>query len=274
MIMRLKYLIYFLFFPAIFCTGCGNDNLTDPGSTSTETYQKIITAQNGNILFEVWTVENDTLMTGYNKVGFKVFENNIPKTTGFVKFEAKMFHFTSTDFHGTPAEPLYNYNSSLEMFTGYIIMLMPSDSTSRWYGFYNYNDELYVDSTRFDVGWDNKTKFKIFADLGTDLRYLITMTSPQNPVKGFNDFTCLLHESFDFVYFTQVNSAQMHLRVRLDSLNHTSTGNENPVYTGSGLYKGKVNFDYSGGWKVYDSIYYNNRLITQDGTPYIYFEVQ
>ncbi|MEO8514083.1 MAG: hypothetical protein ABI543_11015 [Ignavibacteria bacterium] len=233
----------------------------------------MISAESGNIRFEVWTTANDTLMTGYNKVGFKVYEGGNEKTGGFIKFYAKMFHFSSNEFHATPVEPLYSYDNSLGMFTGYIIMLMPSDTTSRWYGYYNYNNELFVDSARFDVGWDQKTKFKIFTDLGAELSYLITMVSPQLPVTGNNEFSCLLHESHDFVNFTQVNSAEMYLTTRLDSLNHNSEGNINPVYLGNGIYKGNVNFDNSGGWKVYDSIYYNNRNITQDGTPYIYFNV-
>jgi hypothetical protein len=100
------------------------------------------------------------------------------------------------------------------------------------------------------------------------------MISPETPVTGNNEFKCLLHESPNFVDFTQVNSANMFLRPWLDSLNHTSDGNVNPVYIGNGIYKGNVNFDYTGGWKVYDSIYYNNRCITQNGTPYIYFDVR
>lgn len=269
--MRNIFLITIL--SVFFFNGCSEENNINFPIPPLESYQKIITAENGNFKFEVWTTSNDTLMTGYNKVGFKVFENNIAKTSGFVKFYTKMFHFNSTDFHATPVEPQYNYNPELEMFTGYIIMLMPSDSTSRWYAYYNYNNEFSVDSVQFDVGWDYKTKFKIFTDLGAQLSYLITMLSPVDPIKGINDFKCLLHESPDFIDFTQVNTASMNLRARLDSLNHTSSGNINPVYLGGGIYTGKVNFDYSGGWKVYDSIYYNNRLITQDGTPYIYFQV-
>lgn len=266
-------LIILLLIPVIINTGCGNENDMITPPPPGETYYKIITAENGNFKFEVWTTNNDTLMTGYNKVGFRVFENGAAKTSGYVKFYAKMFHFTSTDFHATPVEPQYNYNSELGMFTGYIIMLMPSDTTSRWYAYYNYNNEFSVDSAQFDVGWDYKTKFKIFTDLGAELSYLITVVSPVDPIRGLNDFNCLLHESPDFVDFTQVNTAAMYLRPRLDSLNHTSSGNMNPVYSGNGIYWGKVNFDYSGGWKLYDSIYYNNRLITQNGTPYIYFQV-
>lgn len=255
-----------------FVSGCGEDNVS-PLNNQQDEYVKVASAESGNVKFEIWTTGNDTLMTGYNKVGFKVYENGQPKTSGSVKFYAKMFHFSSTDFHATPVEPEYLYDNSLGMFTGYIIMLMPSDTSSRWYGFYSYNDILRVDSSRFDVGWDNLTKFKIFTDLNTNLSYLITMTSPVLPVRGYNDFICLLHESPDFLSFTQVNTASMFLRVRLDSLNYTSSDNINPVYTGGGFYKGRVNFDYSGGWKVYDSIYYNNTNITNFGTPYIYYNV-
>jgi hypothetical protein len=257
---------------SIFISACG-DTAVSPVIPSSEPYQKVITAQKDNKIFEIWTTGNDTLMTGYNKVGFRVFENGTAKNSGFVKFYAKMFHFSSTEFHATPVEPVYNYDNDLQMFTGYIIMLMPSDTSSRWYGFYNYNDELNIDSARFDVGWNTLTKFKIFTDLNHQLSYLLTMTAPQLPVRGINDFTCLLHESPDFLGFTQVNSANMFLKVKLDSLNHFSDGNVNPVYIGNGIYSGKVNFDYAGGWKVYDSIYYDNKCITSNGTPYIYYNV-
>ena len=252
---------------------CSDDNPVINSNTA-EVYQKIISVESGSTKFEMWTENNDTLMTGYNKVGFKVFDNGTEKTSGFVKFYAKMFHFTSTEFHATPVEPIYYYNQSQGMFTGYIIMLMPSDTTSRWYGYYNYNDDLFIDSIRFDVGWEQKTKFKIFTDIGNELSYLITMKSPRDAVTGYNEFSCLLHESHDFVNFTQVNTAVMYLRVSLDSLNHQSTDNTNPMYQGNGIYKGRVNFDMPGGWQVYDSIYYNNRCITRDGTPTIYFDVK
>ncbi len=269
----MKFLVRSVLFSAFMLMSCGDSSIpiliNEPG----ETYQKIISAESGNVMFEVWTTGNDTLMTGYNRIGFKVFENNTEKTSGIVKFYAKMFHFNSTDFHATPVEPQYNFDPALGMFAGYIIMLMPSDTSSRWYGFYNYNDEFSIDSANFDVGWDTKTKFKIFTDIGAQLSYLITITSPVDAVRGLNDFSCLLHESPDFVSFTQVNTAYMFLTAKLDSLNHYSDGNVNPVYLGEGIYKGKVNFDISGGWKVYDSIYYNNRCITQNGTPYIYFDV-
>lgn len=267
---RYSFIILILLF---IYAGCSDKTAIVGPPLYGEQYQKIFTVQNGNKKFEIYTIGNDTLMTGYNKIGFKVFENDVAKNTGYVKFYAKMFHFTSTEFHATPVEPQYNYDAALEMFSGYLIMLMPSDTTSRWYGYYNYNDEWSIDSVNFDVGWDTKTKFKIFTDIQAEKSYLITIKEPENPVKGINNLVLLLHESPNFIDFTQVNTASMYLRPHLDSLNHTSSDNENPVYIGGGLYSGEVNFDYSGGWKMYDSIYYNSRCITRDGTPYVYFQV-
>ena len=153
-------------------------------------------------------------------------------------------------------------------------MLMPNDTTSTWYGFYNYNNELSVDSIPFNVTYNNKAKIQIFDDLTTHLNYLITMLSPTSPQQGQNTFRCTLHESFDFINFTQVNNAQMYLKPWLNTMNHISSNNTNPVDLGTGLYEGKVNFDYPGSWAVYDSIYYNNKWITPLGNPpALYYQV-
>ncbi|HJY62875.1 MAG TPA: hypothetical protein VJ455_01860 [Ignavibacteria bacterium] len=260
----IKYILFAVL--AIYFYSC-SDDIVNNNSTSYDTYVKVISAENGNLRFEMWSASGDTLMTGYNKIGFKVFENNQAKSSGYVKFFTKMYHTGGNDIHGTPVEPAYYYNSQMEMFTGYIIMLMPSDTTSSWYGFYNYNNQLYVDSVKYDVGWNRLAKFKIFVDLSTSLKYLITVLQPIVPVRNMNNFQCTLHESMDFIYFTQLNSAQMYIKPWLDSLEHASGNNVNPVHIGGGIYEGKVNFDYAGLWNVYDSVYYNNKWITPAGNP-------
>jgi len=99
------------------------------------------------------------------------------------------------------------------------------------------------------------------------MKYLITVLEPMEAVRNVNTFRCMLHESWDFIDFTQVNHAQMYIRPWLDSLQHASSGNENPVDKGEGIYEGKINFDYSGLWNVYDSVYYNSKWITTQNPP-------
>jgi len=266
-----------LYISAVICSvvlfNCGNDTIIYQPPV-TETYYKVASADSGILKFEIWSATNDSMQTGYNKVGFKVFESGGPKTSGYVKFKAKMYHTGAQDLHQTPTEPKYNYNPSLEMFTGYIIMLMPSDSTGHWFGFYNYNDAMNVDSVNFDVGLNFPQKFKIFVDLNNNFSYLITVLEPVYAVRGVNNFKFMMHESADFLSFTQVNGAQNYTRTWLDSLGHTSAGNINPVDGGTGYYEGKLNFDYGGIWRVYDSVYYNSNLITHNGTPWLVFVVE
>jgi len=256
----------------ILLISCSDDIVNN--NNPSETYVKVATAENGNLRFEIWSSSGDSILTGYNKIGFKVFENNQAKTSGYVKFYTKMYHSGGGNlFHGTPVEPFYNYNSQLDMFTGYIILMMPSDTSSLWYGYYNYNDQLILDSAKYDVAWNKLVKFKIFTDLSTSLSYLITTITPLKPVKGINVFQSMLHESADFISFTQVNNAYMYLTPHLDSLNHFSENNVNPVNIGGGIYEGKLNFDYSGLWRVNDSIIYNNKCITETDPPVIVFIV-
>jgi len=267
--MSVRHLIFLAFAALVFC--CSNENPVTP--VEGDTYTRLVSAESGNTRFEIWSASStDTLMTGYNKIGFKVFENNQEKTSGFVKYFARMYHFGGGNMHSTPVEPVYNYNSSLGMFAGYFVLLMPSDTTSNWYGFYNYSDQLFIDSARFDIKYNSKTKFKIFVDLSTSLSYLITVISPVDPARGPNSFKIMLHESFNFINFTQVRGAQMYLRTWLDSLQYSSAQNVNPV-DNNGIYEGQINFDYSGLWNVHDSIYYNNKLITATDPPSIVFRV-
>ncbi len=266
--MYIKLVSIILLLSSFLLISCSDDNPQNQGNDpSQDTYLRVAVAESGNLRFEIWSASGDSLMTGYNKVGFKVFENEVQKTGGYVKFIAKMYHTGANNLHGTPVLPQYDYNPALGMFTGNVIMLMPGDTSSTWYGFYNYNDQLYVDSVIFDVGWNQLARFKIFVDLSAGLSYLLTLISPLEPVRGMNDFKVILHESYDFISFTQLETATMFGRTWQDSLNHYSTGNTNPVYTGEGIYSGRVNFDMAGRWKVSDSIYYNNKWITPMGDP-------
>jgi hypothetical protein len=266
--MHTKLITIIASFFAFLLISCSDDGpIVQGNGNNQDTYVRVATAQNGNLKFELWNASGDSMMTGYNKIGFKVFENDIPKNSGYVRFFPKMYHLGGSNMHGTPVQTQYDYNAELGMFTGYIIMLMPGDSTSIWYGFYNYNDQQYVDSVIFDVGWNQLARFKIFVDLSAGLSYLLTLLAPLEPVQGMNDFKVILHESYDFISFSQLETANMYCKVWQDSLNHVSSGNINPSYIEGGIYSGKVLFDMPGRWKVSDSIYYNNKWITPLGDP-------
>lgn len=270
----LKVRFYFcLVLILAFFYSCSSDNPAgNNGDPPNSEYAKILTAESGNLKFEVWSSTANYLRYGYNKVGFKVFENNQEKNTGFVKYFPKMYHWTNSPWHTTPVKSQFQYDASKGFFTGYVIYLMVTDSSSFWYGFYNYNNQLNVDSVMFNVAQYNDAQVRAFTDFQAGLGYFITLVKPYYPRQGLNTFQCMLHKTADYVYFDQVNDAQMYIMPWMDAMGHGSTNNVHPVHIGDGIYEGTVNFNMSGSWSVYDTVYYQNRKITPNTPPKFSFE--
>jgi hypothetical protein len=144
---------------------CSEDNPVSKNEEPTNNpYVKVVTAENSTLKFEIWSSTASTLRYAYNKIGFKVFENNQEKSSGFVKFFPKMYHWSNSPMHSTPVKAQFDYDNALQMFTGYIIFTMVSDTSGTWYGFYNYNNQLNLDSAIFSVSQYTSGQIRLFND--------------------------------------------------------------------------------------------------------------
>jgi hypothetical protein len=269
----MKYLLIFTFAALAVIYAC-NDSGINPFEKKDPppNYNKVLTAEQGSTRFDFYSATGTTLMSGYNDVGFKVFIGGEEMETGFVKFYPKMIHpFLPNYWHSTPVSNQFNYDASKNLFTGYASFFMVSDSNSNWFGFYNYNNTNHADSIMFNVIVNPDSQVRMFLDEQAQCSYYITVAVPMYPSIGPNDLKLLLHRSNDEVDFTQIDSAQMYIRTWMQSMGHGSSGNANPVYIGDGYYQGTINLTMSGTWTVYDSIYYQNRFITPNPTPKLYF---
>jgi hypothetical protein len=236
-------------------------------------YYKVSTQESGSVKFEVWSATGQNLYYGYNDIGFKVFVNGTEKTDGFVKFKPLMIHFPGQTGHSCPRSDYFYYDNTKSLFRGYVCFSMISDSSGEWTGYYNYNNQSFVDSLPFMVqysaaqllGWDDV--------LGGN-SYVLTLIKPNNPALGLNDFECMLHKDIGNNDFAEVDSAQMIIKPWMVTHGHGSSNNTNPVLIGGGRYKGKTNFTMPGGWLVYDTIRVNNVLVTKNNPPSFRFEVQ
>lgn len=252
---------------------CKTESPVIPPETQTN-YSRIFSVESGNIRFEIWSATSLGLVSGYNKIGFKVFENNNPKTGGFVRFIPKMYHtYPGSPMHSAPVSSQFEYNSSEGLFTGYVSYLMVTDTYSIWYGFYNYNDALRIDSVVFTVATSSLSQTREFIDVAESKRYILTLASPLLPVLGVNTFQCLLHTTTDDKYYIEIDSAEMYIRTWMESMGHGSSNNTNPAYIGGGIYEGRANLTMSGIWFVYDSIKVQSRFITAAPPPRFIFDV-
>lgn len=264
---------YFLIFSGLLVFYSCKSELTVEPENNQSSYTKIFSIEESDIRFELYSATANRLLSGYNDIGFKVFINNQEKTSGFFKFNPKMYHFGGSIMHSSPTSPTFLYEQNKSMFTGYASFFMTSDSSSFWYGYYNYNDSERIDSVMFYVYASSTSQVKYFVDNNAGDSYYLTLVSPFYPKQGQNVLKCILHKSNDDIIFTQIDNADMFIRPWMETMGHGSSNNVHPSYKGGGIYEGSANFNMSGIWYVYDSIKVNGNFITPAPPPKFIFDV-
>jgi len=266
----MKYILYIL--SGLLLFSCKGEDIIAPENPESE-YTKVLTVDSSNYKFELYSAFGSSLLVGYNELGIKVFENNVEKTDGFVRYVPSMFH-TGGQAHKTPYKEFFYYNTQKKMYTGYACYIMLSDTTSFWISDYSYNDIFTVKRKFFDVYPNPGSQMRFWLDLNTNFLYLLTLIQPADPKTGLNTYKCILHKSFENSGYSEVDSARMFIRPWMPSHGHGSSSNVNPVWINNGIYEGKTNFTMAGNWYVYDSISVNNQFITPNPPIYFVFDVR
>jgi len=249
---------------------CSNDSPVTPNNEDPQnsSYLKVLTAESGTLKFELWSVTSNPMRFGYNKIAFKVFENNSPKSNGFVKFFPWLNYSVPTPMKSTPVSAQFNFTDS--MFTGYAIFNTITGSGASWKGTFNYNNQLYSDTADFTVNAYSAAQILTIIDMQSSYTYYLSLVKPYNPAQGFNTFQVMLHRTTDEVTFEQVNNAQIYIMPWM-TMGHGSSNNVHPAYTTDGIYQGTLNFNMPGSWTVYDTVYHDSHKITGNIPPKFIF---
>jgi hypothetical protein len=105
----------------------------------------------------------------------------------------------------------------------------------------------------FDITVDNPATsiLSVFTSQSADSSKLVlSLVQPTAPKVGMNDIEFTIHKKADMMNFPADNSYTIEITPEMPSMGHGSPNNVNPVNTGNGHYKGKVNFTMTGEWKV------------------------
>lgn len=269
----MKYFIV-LFLSAFLLYSCGNNDVVAPPVTEITPldYTKIFTAESGSNKFEVYSASGNTLFYGHNEIGFRVYVGGVIKKTGFVKFNPQMYHGPGGPSHSSPVSERYTFNNDKNLFTGYAVLNMISDSTNLWYGSYNYNNEANVDSVMFVVNPMSSSQIITWDDMAGGNSYVLTLLYPKVPRVGLNTYTCLLHRTTNEKNYFEVDSAGFSIKPWMEAMGHGSPNNVNPASLGGGRYEGMANFSMSGQWSVRNTLYRNGVEITPANPAKFYFD--
>ena len=89
----------------------------------------------------------------------------------------------------------------------------------------------------------------------------ISLITPVKPQVGINDFEIVIHRQISSTDYIYDDDYTVEIEPVMPSMGHGSPNNIDPASTGSGHYKGKVNFTMSGLWHIKLKLFRNGTLI-------------
>jgi len=209
----------------------------------------------------------DSMHTGYNPVYIVLYDSvtNAIITDAHITFDPQNHGHSAP--HENPPELAVEGK-----FKGALVLTQSfTDNSAHWHihiGVHNHQSQGEPKGEyEYSPGRvrDNPNGFKSII-MPDSAKLFLSYIAPNIPVTGLNDFEFLISRN-EPELFPPDGSYSIVMTPRFISDGHTTSNNVTPVGSSNGHYKGKVNFDRSGAWRI-------NITISKNGHSYdTYFDV-
>ena len=245
------------------CENTNDENAIDPLDGLTKLKEGYALGASAKV--EIWGKKN--FFVGYNNLAVVVYDSLNPKekiTDAHIQFLPLMTLGMGAMAiqHACPVE---NPDETAidDVFPGALAFIMPTTTSGTWkLGVAVHNHKNDKDGVaNFDISVDNPTTsaLSVFTALAPDNNKLVlSIIEPSKPKVGINDIEFTLHRKVSMMDWPADDSYTIEITPEMPSMGHGSPNNINPVSSGNGHYKGKVNFTMTGEWKI-------NVLVKKDG---------
>lgn len=245
------------------CENTNDENAIDPLDGLTKLKEGYALGASAKV--EIWGKKN--FFVGYNNLAVVVYDSLNPKekiTDAHIQFLPLMTMGMGAMAiqHACPVE---NPDETAidDIFPGALAFIMPTTTSGTWkLGVAVHNHKNDKDGVaNFDISVDNPTTsaLSVFTALAPDNNKLVlSILEPSKPKVGINDIEFTLHRKVSMMDWPADDSYTIEITPEMPSMGHGSPNNINPVSSGNGHYKGKVNFTMTGEWKI-------NVLVKKDG---------
>lgn len=240
-----------------FLTACSKDNETAPEPEKTKIAES--TTSSG-LIVSLWS-DHTSYLVAYNKVYIQVKKADGSEVTDATVTYSSLMDMTTMK-HSSPVEqPVYN--SSDHLYEGAVVFSMASGMMGSWSLTVNVNNEPLVFNVTVNATATNTKHTATF--VGTDGKsYSVSLVQPASPQTGMNDLEVLVNVRQDLLTFPPDASLTVEVTPEMPSMGHGSPNNVNPVSSGNGHYKGKVNFTMTGDWRIHLKLIRNGTVIVED----------
>lgn len=179
---------------------------------------------------------------------------------------------SSTMQHACPIENP-DENAMNGVFRGAIAFVMPSGTNDTWkLGLDVHNHEADKEGSidfSITVGNPSTSVMSVFT-ASDNSKLVLSMLQPLNPKVGLNDIEFTLHRKESMMSWPADSTYTLEISPEMPSMGHGSPNNVNPVHTGNGHYKGKVNFTMTGEWQINVTVKKNGTAVSNG----LYFNVK
>ncbi|MGE0635918.1 MAG: FixH family protein [Bacteroidia bacterium] len=250
-------------------TGCKKDDDPEPDPSNTEglVYVGQAYTDQGSMLIKVYAT--DSLYCAFNNLFIEVRDS--ATNTVISNAEITLLPQMIMMGHAAPFENPSSTAAVNGLFPCAVVFQMPGDMgwtldvTAKNLATNNEGTAQLA----FAVKNPTLTRTKVITALNDSSKLIISYVQPKEPKVGLNDFEITIHRKESMMSFPSAENYTVEIEPEMPSMGHGSPNNVNPVHTGSGHYKGQVNFTMTGEWNI------NLRIM--DGTAPVdttsYFEV-
>ncbi len=275
----MKHVFKFIFILSISvliisCENNNEENLVDPLNGLTKLKEGYASGASAKV--EIWGKKN--FFAGYNNLVVVLYDSLNLKE----KITDAHIHFMPLMTMGTGAMamqhacPVENPDETAinDVFPGAVAFVMPTTADGTWkLGVAVHNHKYDKEGeANFDISVDNPATsvLSVFTALAPDNNKLVlSILEPSKPKVGINDIEFTLHRKASMMDWPADDSYTIEITPEMPSMGHGSPNNVNPVSSGNGHYKGKVNFTMTGEWKINVLVKKGGNTISKD----LYFNI-
>lgn len=225
---------------------CTKDNLVPETLIP---FQKIGEGYAAGAAVKVELYATKALFTGYNSLYLALYDSSSNQRIENAQISLMPIMDMGTMKHACPVQ---NPSSTAteKLFACGVVFIMPSGSMGSWsltvnVGLNGKQGKLTLPVTITDPV---QSRLRSFVSKADNAKYFVALLQPQNPKVGVNDMEIAIYKAQTMMSYPADSSLTVSLTPEMPTMGHGSPNNIDPVHTGNGHYKGKVNFTMTGLW--------------------------